>query len=737
MKRVLVYGLSANIYGGIESFLFSHSKEMKDVTFDYVIEGKNSFHEEIIRNNGGEVYYISPKKTVFKNLSEWKKLLKKYKTISDTIYFNMYSLAWSMPIMMALKLGYKVFVHSHNSNLHDCSLLQKLLHAYYRKRLEKKNIIRLTNSSLSSRFFFGTKAKDSKLIYNGIDTQKFSFSKEKRASIRKELGVLDDEHIYGFSGRISDEKNPLFLIDIFSQIRKLDCKSRFVVCGDGYLLGECKDRAKLLNLDISFVGLVKNIEDYYSAFDVFVLPSRFEGLGIVLVEAQSSGLRCLTSDVVVPMMSNVTGNVVFIPLNNNPEVWAKKAVECIEKASNRTISNDIVKESNFNIKKSSQELQDCLLGIDNGKSLFTAGVVTFYGRNYGAFLQAYALQNYLRKRDIKSYLINYDYYHDKTILGVPKSIFKQNKKLFLKKILISIKNFKSTNSIKKTFSKSIAYHLYESKKYKSYDNLCKFPPRYDLYVSGSDQVLNPLVNPQGWESRLLKFTDSGIKITYAASSGSNVIPGENGLTDLKNELKNFYAISVREKGLSSYLESELNRDIYTHIDPVFLLSEREWLSFSNRRTLPKQKYIFVYYVGDRTSTLSRAIDLSIKKGLPLLFVNNYRTNAKHIKRKGIMSPEEWVAAIANAEYVVTNSFHATSFSLIFHKKVVIAKLTKGSERIKNLLLNSGLSNIYDSNMDTVEKISFDKFDEYISESNKSTDSYFDDVTRKVVSCEKQ
>ena len=361
MNRILVYGLASNILGGIETFLLNMNKFMsKDTIFDYVIEGTSTIHQDAINEKGGKCFFISPKKKMFSNIKNWKKLLDEQKNNYKVIYFNMYSFAWIFPICIALKKGYKVIVHAHNAGLHNCGLLQKIMHKINRQYQKHLKIIRFTNSELSRRFFFGS--KEAKLIYNAIDTKRFAYDEVKRNNIRKKYNIKEDEHLYGFSGRFSYEKNPLFLIGVFNEIRKIDAKSRFIMCGDGVLREKIEQKANELHLNVIFAGSVKNIEDCYSAMDCFILPSRFEGLGLVLIEAEASGLRCVASKDVIPELANINKMVTFLPLKNVSE-WARSCYNIVFEKHDRHLMKDVVSSTSFNIEVAANELEQNLLSL--------------------------------------------------------------------------------------------------------------------------------------------------------------------------------------------------------------------------------------------------------------------------------------------------------------------------------------------------------------------------------------
>lgn len=354
--RVLVYGMSADKLGGIETYLLNMNDFITDdIIFDYVIEGNNSIHQNRINQLNGTIEYISPKKRIFNNIYDWTKLLFRYKKKSKLVYFNMYSLAWVIPILLCKLFGFHVIVHAHNNNLHDCGWLQRNLHCVGREILKHSNVIRFTNSALSETFFFGSKKAE--LIYNAIDTKRFSYDAGARSIVRAQLGV-NNNTVYGFTGRIAYQKNPIFLIDIFSEIKNIDSSAAFVVCGEGDLMDDMQKHALEKKLDVHFLGSVDNVQMYYQAMDCYVLPSRFEGLGIVLIEAQCTGLPCITSAEVVPETAKVTELLSFMPLSNSASEWAEHCVSMVEHVRNRNRAkySEEVSASHFDICKESKRI---------------------------------------------------------------------------------------------------------------------------------------------------------------------------------------------------------------------------------------------------------------------------------------------------------------------------------------------------------------------------------------------
>ena len=358
MMRLLVHGLAGYTKGGIETFVLGMAEHMSDeIIFDYVIE-KDTTGENVKLPGRGDTIMMEPKRKMLANLKSWSKLLREREIVDSAVYFNWYSMAWLFPAMIARARCYKVIIHAHNNNLHNCSILQRTMHVVNRQLQKFMKIKRLTNSELSARFFFGSKPVE--MIYNAIDVEKFAFNQDIRDKLRESLGVKN-KHVYGFAGRIVYQKNPLFLMEIFRRIRERDNRASFLVCGDGDLMGETTKMADEYGLDVRFVGSVSNIRDYYQAMDVFVLPSRFEGLGIVLIEAQCCGLPCVASADVIPQDAKVTELLEYIPLSE-PNKWVDTAIEMAKRKIERDKYRSIIADSRFNIETEAKRLENYLRG---------------------------------------------------------------------------------------------------------------------------------------------------------------------------------------------------------------------------------------------------------------------------------------------------------------------------------------------------------------------------------------
>ena len=197
---------------------------------------------------------------------------------------------------------------------------------------------------------------DYTIVNNGIDTEKFVFDKQVRDKIRTGLKI-ENKFVVGHIGRFSYQKNHEFLIDIFNEVYKKNSNAVLLLLGCGELEKQIREKVHILGLDkaVIFNGTVSNANEFYQAMDCFVLPSHFEGLGIVAVESQASGLKTLCSDV-VPKEAQITNLLEFMSLSDTAEAWAEKVLSYDNRYGRRDMSDEI-KKSGFDIKYSAKQLE--------------------------------------------------------------------------------------------------------------------------------------------------------------------------------------------------------------------------------------------------------------------------------------------------------------------------------------------------------------------------------------------
>jgi hypothetical protein len=361
------------------------------------------------------------------------------------------------------------------------------------------------------------------------------------------------------------------------------------------------------------------------------------------------------------------------------------------------------------------------------------GIITYHwAYNYGAVMQAYALQTYLEKRGHIVEFINY----------VPI-----NQKAGLLRKYIG-RNIKSTKLKWKTAQREKNFHTFVSKlnvssiKYTSYQELLDLPPKYDIYICGSDQVWNyDLVSSTPEKKGIshpyyLDFGDeTTIRVAYAPSFGAVNIPD-----DLKDEVKKclskFNSISVREKSGVEIVKSLGFKNVKWMPDPTFLLNKEDYLNIETSVRNDNQEFIYSYILEEQDEMAKKVLTLLSDKNKKIIYNVFMGTIIKDKNYKNIIpSPEQWLHCINNADFIVTNSFHSTVFALIFHRPFITIPLggiaSGRNERIISLLDSLGLSVRllweYDENVILKirqHSINWEIVDEKINKWQENADDYF-------------
>ena len=213
-------------------------------------------------------------------------------------------------------------------------------------------------SRYAGEWLFGRRAMERgevTVFQNAIELDRFRFRADVRDAVREKLN-LDSQFVVGHVGRFCVQKNHEFLIDIFAEVYKLREDAILLLVGDGPLMGNVKEKVHRLGLDgaVRFLGVRDDVDRLYQAMDVFVLPSRYEGLGIVNIEAQAAGLPCIVSDRVTREAA-VTENITFLPLCAGAKVWAGWTIAA--RLEERRDAVDEIKSSGFDILTQRDSLQ--------------------------------------------------------------------------------------------------------------------------------------------------------------------------------------------------------------------------------------------------------------------------------------------------------------------------------------------------------------------------------------------
>ncbi len=318
MKHILVYGMTDNP-GGIEAYLHSFFARVQGaaVQLDFVSDFPAVSGAEALQARGAAIHFIPAKSKDLKGhlLGMWR-LLRAHPEYK-TVYFNILDAGAAVTMLPVFLLGRRIVVHSHNNDTD-----KKKLHKLTKPFLNLMTRFRAACSEEAAQYMFGRRSKDTLVIPNVIDAEKYRFSPESRKKMRRSLG-LGSRLAVCHVGRISRQKNPLGLIDIFEAIRRKDPNALLLSVGGGEMQAQFLSyiAQKGLTDAVMCLGVRDDVADILQAADVFLLPSLYEGFGIVAVEAQAAGLPCVVSQA-VPKAAAITKLMHPVSLEDPPEIWA-------------------------------------------------------------------------------------------------------------------------------------------------------------------------------------------------------------------------------------------------------------------------------------------------------------------------------------------------------------------------------------------------------------------------------
>lgn len=353
--------------GGVESVVMNYYKHIdrEKIQFDFICDNDSTnIPYEEIKKLGGNVILISPYQKLFKYHKELKKVLKKgkYKIVHSHINtLSVFSLFAAKCVGIPIRIA-----HSHsttNKKEKKKNLLKQVLRPFSKMFATDY----MCCSELAGRWLFGNKEYDKGNVYllnNAIDLDKFKYDEKFRKEKRRELNIDDDDTlVIGHVGRFVEQKNHRFLIDVFNEIHKEKENSILLLVGQGPLIDEIKEKVKNLELEdkVKFLGQRDDMHELYQSFDVFCLPSLYEGLPVVGVEAQSSGLLCFFSEDMTKE-TKILDSTVFISLTKTPMEWAEKILKKVKIYKKHDTIREISKYG-FNIKVEYPKLENKYLSL--------------------------------------------------------------------------------------------------------------------------------------------------------------------------------------------------------------------------------------------------------------------------------------------------------------------------------------------------------------------------------------
>lgn len=337
----VLYFVDRMLRGGIQSLVMDwvsrFDKEKIHVDFLLLDDGKKYELEDKLVELGCNVYklngiWINKPIDFFK---EAKALDNFFKVHHDYKVVHLHSTSKNyMVLKYAKKYGIPIRIsHSHNIDFQTKNPIKKIIGNVLKPKLIKYSTDYFACSKIAGEWLFGSEIVNSdkfKVIHNAVDYDRFKYDKDIRNEFRKKLGLSDNDILIGNVGRFTNQKNHSFLIDIFYECCQINQNYKLLLVGTGVLENKIKEKTRLLGIEdnVIFAGFRVDVNNLMQAMDIFLFPSKYEGLGLVLIEAQCSGLPCFTTKNLVPEEVKINKNLEFIELNNNPKEWANQIINC-------------------------------------------------------------------------------------------------------------------------------------------------------------------------------------------------------------------------------------------------------------------------------------------------------------------------------------------------------------------------------------------------------------------------
>ncbi len=358
IKRILC-SVGSMDTGGAETFLMKlyRSLDREKYQMDFcVVKKEKGFYDDEIISYGGKIFHVTPKSAnPVKSFWDIRNVVKK-NNYDYVMRVGMNSL--STMDLIAAKLGGAKRLVLRSSNSDTCGgKLSSLIHKLFLFLPKIVPNVKIAPSTEAAEFVFGKKSVEKgEVLYlnNAIPTEKYIFNQNIRKAKREELN-LKDEFVVGHVGRFMNQKNHKFLIEIFSEVVKRIPEAVLLLIGEGELKTQVENQAKMLGIskNIRFLGVRKDVPEIMMAMDALLFPSFFEGMPNVLIEAQATGLHCITSDTVTKE-ANITGLVDYLNLKENARIWAEKLME-YSNGYERKDYSDIYAQKGYDIKSSAQK----------------------------------------------------------------------------------------------------------------------------------------------------------------------------------------------------------------------------------------------------------------------------------------------------------------------------------------------------------------------------------------------
>lgn len=348
MINILFISQYLNV-AGTETFMMNVIRKINRSKFhvDFLIfSNEETRYSEEAESLGARIHRLPCRREGVKYYKKLNDFFKKQGRNYHAIHFCGGNISSIAPIYMAYKYHIPIrIIHSHNSSCDG--IHNKLLHAINRLFLPILGTHYFACSIKAAHFFFGKRKCD--VIKNGIDVDKYAYDEQRRMSFRQKNGISEKTAVVGHIGRFEAVKNHDMVLAVFQHYHKLNPDSLLILVGTGSLFEKVKEKVGAMGLlqNVLFLGERSDIPDILCCMDCFLMPSFYEGLPFVLVEAQASGLPCVVSNT-VNYDAKIIPNLKFLSLKDDPIVWAEAMIDSIKK-NDRNNAIEFINKAGYNL----------------------------------------------------------------------------------------------------------------------------------------------------------------------------------------------------------------------------------------------------------------------------------------------------------------------------------------------------------------------------------------------------
>ncbi|MEJ6951734.1 glycosyltransferase family 1 protein [Natronospora cellulosivora (SeqCode)] len=360
----IVGGMNA---GGAETFLMKvyRSLDRSKYQMDFYVSSKGEcYYDKEIKSMGGRIFRSVPKtRNLFKSFKALHEVVKREEYLF-VLRVSQHSLS-SLDLIAAKLGGAKVLVFRSSNSGTGGGNVDRILHTLFKWLTITVPTIKIAPSTEAANFMFGRKSIDKGnaiIVKNGLEIDNYKYNQEIRKRLRKEFNI-EDKFVIGHVGRFNEQKNHLFLLDIFEEILKRDNDSILLLVGKGELEEDIKNKIDKLGLkeNVIFTGVRSDVPEIMMAMDVLIFPSLYEGMPNTLIEAQATGLPCIASNSITKE-ANITGLMSFLSLKDNVKCWADIALE-YKSGFKREHRKEAFIENGYDITSVSQNLVDIIFKL--------------------------------------------------------------------------------------------------------------------------------------------------------------------------------------------------------------------------------------------------------------------------------------------------------------------------------------------------------------------------------------